>query len=173
MWKSFLVILIAVSFIGGVSAQTNIQGQTVATNGQPLKAATVRAERQDGKAPVSSTKTDGKGRFAFAGLAAGTYKVDLLNKETLISTARVTTRAGKSAQVNFDLKQPAATADGSKQKKTKYAFVPSETGSHLGGHYEVVDENGKLAPNAQHLKKGDKKGLQDFQNNAVNPTGGG
>ncbi len=96
----------ALVLFAGVSlaAITAIEGQVIGEDGQPLKDAVIKIERQDIKGSYK-TKTDKKGRYYYGGLALGTFNVcvevdgkqrDCLNK--------VKTTTEKPIDVSFNLK---------------------------------------------------------------------
>jgi hypothetical protein len=120
----------------------SIQG-FVKDEGEPIKDADVRIESRDGKQVFSTVKTDPKGRYVSEGLEPGVYRVTLLlNGAVKASIMNTQTKASKPTELNFDLKrmsQAGTTAKGGKHM----VWVPSRTGSHIGGNWVEVDDGGK------------------------------
>lgn len=175
MNKYLCWLAVSSAFAANLFAQSSIEGDVKGVDGFPLKAAEIRAERQDAKSPSAATKTDSKGHFSFKGLAVGTYDVNVMSSGTAVSSTRIATRIDKPAQVTFDMKQPrkAVATIGGKKKK-KFVWMPAETGSHIGGHYVEVDEDA-TEQKAQHLSKATGAAVRQYQsqNNIKDPSGGG
>jgi len=102
-----LVVFAGVS----LAAITTIEGTVTGDDGQPLKDAVIKIERQDIKGSYH-TKTDKKGKYYYGGLGLGTYNVcvevdgkqrDCLNK--------VHTTTEKPIEADFDLKQQRDTQE--------------------------------------------------------------
>ena len=96
-----LVVFAGVS----LAAITTIEGTVIGDDGQPLKDAVIKIERQDIKGSYH-TKTDKKGKYYYGGLGLGFYNVcvevdgkqrDCLNK--------VRTTTEKPIEASFDLKK--------------------------------------------------------------------
>ena len=112
-----LFIVSSLCIVATGFGQSAIEGDVKGVDGFPLKAAEIRAERQDAKAPAAVSKTDAKGHFAIKGLAVGTYHVNVMSSGTAVSSTRIATRAGKPVMITFDMKQPRkAVASGGKNK---------------------------------------------------------
>ena len=114
-----------------------IRGTVKGTDGKLLAGAEVRAQRLDGKGPVTVATTNAKGEFSFTKLTLGAYKVTAVVNKVPKSVTSINTRAEGWVRVDFDL---AATAKKTSHKRM--VWVPnSETGSHIGGgHWEAVDD---------------------------------
>lgn len=162
-----------VGFIGLVLCAANawagpssIQGTVKDAKGQPIKGADVRIESKDGKQQLNTVKTDTKGRYISQGLpAGGVYRVTLIVNGTVkASIMNTKTKADQPTQLNFDLK-PASTSQASASaKKGKHmVWVPSNTGSHIGGRWVEVDENDTADTGALNVKKGSSNALQQEQ----------
>ncbi len=142
-----------------------IQGVVKDAKGQAIKGADVRIESRDGKKLFQTVKTDGSGRYVSDGLAAGVYRVTLVvNGAVKASIMNTQTKADQATQLNFDLKpvsasQTKATAKGGKHM----VWVPSQTGSHIGGRWVEVDENGSADTGALNVKRGSAEALQREQ----------
>jgi Carboxypeptidase regulatory-like domain/Chaperone of endosialidase len=121
---------------------SSIQGIVKDAKGQPIKGADVRVESRDGKQLLNTVKTDAKGGYISQGLPAGVYRVTLVvNAAVKASITNTKTKADQATQLNFDLKPVQATQVSAGQKKGKHkVWVPSSTGSHIGGRWVEVDD---------------------------------
>jgi Carboxypeptidase regulatory-like domain len=138
--------------IASVRAGTpSIQGQIKGPDGKALPNAEVRLERKDAKTAAVTITADQKGHYAFINLAMGSYKV-IASKNGLAPTAadNIRPRTEGSVRVDFDLKKHTGEAKASAPAKTTkhMVWVPAETGSHLGGRWVEVDDQGKSASGA-------------------------
>jgi carboxypeptidase family protein len=137
---------------GSVDATTpSIQGDIKGPDGKPLPGAAVRIERKDAKSSTVAVTADQNGRYVFKNLDLGTYKVTALKNGMAATTAdNIRTRADGAVRVDFDLKKQTAEAKASvPAKKARHmVWVPSDTGSHLGGRWVEVDDQGKGAAGA-------------------------
>ena len=119
----------------------SIQGFVKDAKGEPIKGTDVRIESRDGKRVFSTVKTDSKGRYISEGLQPGSYRVTLLvNGAVKASVISTQTKANQPTQLNFDLKPTSQTANIAKGRK-RMVWVPSRTGSHIGGTWVEADEN--------------------------------
>ena len=173
-----LFLCVATAWAGPAS----IQGIVKDAKGQPIKGADVRVESRDGKQLFNTVKTDGKGRYISQGLKPGVYRVSLVvNGAVKSSIMNTSTKADQATQLNFDLKpatsgQAASTA----QKSGKHmVWMPPSTGSHTGGRWVEVDDNGAGA-GALNVKRGNAESLRQQQLlhppqnlSGVGPGGGG
>jgi hypothetical protein len=120
----------------------SIQGFVKDAKGEPIKGADVRIESRDGKQVFNTAKTDPKGRYFSQGLQPGGYRVTLLVNGTVkASILNTETKANQPTQLNFDFKpksQAGRTAKGGKH----VVWVPNRTGSHIGGNWVEVDNEG-------------------------------
>src|SRR5215813_12969301 len=122
----------------------SIQGVVKDAKGQPIKGADVRVESRDGKQLFNTVKTDGKGHYVSQGLKPGVYRVSLVvNGAVRASIMNTSTKADQATQLNFDLKPVASGLAATGQKTGKHmVWMPASTGSHTGGRWVEVDENG-------------------------------
>ena len=120
----------------------SIQGFVKDAKGAPIKGAGVRIESRDGKQVLNTVTTDPKGRYTSRGLQPGFYRVTLLVNGTVkASILNTQTKANQPTQLNFDFK-PTSQA-GSFAKAGKHmVWVPARTGSHIGGNWVEVDDEG-------------------------------
>jgi TolB-like protein len=121
---------------------TSIQGFVKDAKGEPIKGADVRIESRNGKQVFNTVKTDPKGRYISQGLEAGVYRVTLLvNGAVKASIMNTQTKANQPTQLNFDFKPTFQAANAAKGRKHT-VWVPNRTGSHLGGAWVEVDDEG-------------------------------
>jgi|SRR5689334_15259534 5-hydroxyisourate hydrolase-like protein (transthyretin family) len=172
-----LVLCATSAWAGGSS----IQGIVKDAKGQPIKGADVRVESKDGKQLLNTVKTDASGRYVTSALPVGVYRVTLLVKGSVKSSIMNTqTRAGKPTQLNFDLQgaSKVSQAPATQAKGKHMVWVPNSTGSHIGGRWVEVDDNGTAA-NDLNVKRGSAEALRQQQmQNAGGPqslgaSGGG
>lgn len=125
-----------------VDGSTSIQGFVKDAKGEPIKGANVRIESRDGKQVFGTVKTDPKGRYISQGLQPGVYRITLLLNGTVKASVLDTqTKKNQPTQLNFDFK-PRSQA-GSPAKSGKHTvWVPNRTGSHIGGNWVEVDDEG-------------------------------
>src|SRR5207247_1892087 len=121
----------------------SIQGFVKDAKGEPIKGADVRIESRDGKQVFSTAKTDSKGRYISRGLQPGVYRVTLLvDGAVKASITNTQTKANQPTQLNFDFK-PTSQADNIAKGGKHMVWVPARTGSHIGGNWVEVNDNGK------------------------------
>jgi len=120
----------------------SIQGFVKDAKGEPIKGADVRIESRDGKRMFNTVKTDPKGRYFSEGLRPGDYRVTLLVNGTVkASIMNTQTKANQPTQLNFDFK-PKSQAVGTAKPGKHMVWVPNRTGSHIGGNWVEVDDEG-------------------------------
>ena len=155
----------------------SIQGIVKDAKGQPIKGADVRVESRDGKQLFNTVKTDAKGRYISQGLKPGVYRVALVvNGGVKASIMNTSTKADQATQLNFDLKPVAASQASAAGKSGKHkVWVPSNTGSHIGGSWVEVDDSGNAGASALNVKKGSAETLrqQQLQHPPGSAPGGG
>ncbi len=121
----------------------SIQGFVRDPKGEPVKGADLRIESRDGKQLFSTVKTDPNGRYVSQGLQPGVYRVTLLvNGAMKASITNTRTKLNQPTHLNFDFKtmsQASKTAKGGKHM----VWMPGRTGTHLGGNWVEVDDQGK------------------------------
>jgi len=128
-----------------------IQGIVKDPKGQAVKGADVRIEAKDGSKVYKTVKTDASGHYISDALPAGTYRVTLIVNGTVKASINNTkTKLGAPTELNFDLK-PASTSQtsGSVKKGKHMVWIPPKTGTHLGGRWVEVDDNGGPAAGSQ------------------------
>jgi hypothetical protein len=140
----------------------SIQGVVKDAKGQPIKGADVRVESRDGKQLFNTVKTDPQGRYISQGLPPGVYRVSLVvNGAVKAAIGNTKTKADQATQLNFDLKPVAASQASAAGKSGKHkVWVPSNTGSHIGGSWVEVDESGNAGAGHLNVKKASGEQLQ-------------
>jgi len=156
-----LVLSVATAWAGSSA----IQGVVKDAKGQAIKGADVRIESRDGKQLFKTVKTDGSGRYVSDGLAAGVYRVTLVvNGVVKASIMNTQTKADQRTQLNFDLKPTSASQASAPAKKGKHmVWVPSNTGSHIGGRWVEVDATDSADTGALNVKRGSAEALRQQQ----------
>jgi protocatechuate 3,4-dioxygenase beta subunit len=123
-------------------APASIQGFVKDAKGEPIKGADIRIESRDGKQLFRTVRTDPKGRYVSHGLQPGGYRVTLLmNGAVKASSMNTQTKADQPTQLNFDFKPASQTVSTAKRKK-RMVWVPNRTGTHIGGNWVEVDDEG-------------------------------
>ncbi|PYK20053.1 MAG: hypothetical protein DME55_03345, partial [Verrucomicrobia bacterium] len=120
----------------------SFQGFVKDAKGEPIKGAGVRIESRDGKQLFSTATTDPKGRYISQGLQPGVYRITLLVNGTVkASISNTRTKVDQPTQLNFDFKPTSQAASITKGGK-HVVWVPARTGSHIGGNWVEVDDEG-------------------------------
>ena len=120
----------------------SFQGFVKDAKGEPIKGAGVRIESRDGKQLFSTATTDPKGRYISQGLQPGVYRITLLVNGTVkASILNTRTKVDQPTQLNFDFKRTSQAASITKGGK-HMVWVPARTGSHIGGNWVEVDDEG-------------------------------
>src|SRR6266487_738063 len=179
MFGSAVISLVLMS-ANAWAAPSAIEGTVKDPKGQPISGAQVRIDASGGSSWNKVVKTDVKGHYIYNGLEVATYRVSLLvNGSVKASINNVKTQLGDPTTLNFDLKastrsQASAPA---KKKATQMVYVPSETGSHIGGRWVEVDDNGTAdTAGRDNLKKVNGNALRQIQSNSsvvLHPAGSG
>src|SRR5213080_5158153 len=135
-----LMLCAATAWAGPAS----IQGIVKDAKGQQIKGVNVQVASRDGKQLYNTVKTDAKGRYISQGLQPGVYRVSLVvNGAVKASISNTKTKSDQATQLNFDLKPVAAAQVNAAEKKGKHmVWVPASTGSHIGGSWVEVGDNG-------------------------------
>src|SRR4029434_765000 len=151
----------------------SIQGIVKDSKGQPIKGADVRIESRDGKQLFNTVKTDAKGHYISQGLKPGVYRVALVvNGAAKASIMNTSAKADQTTQLNFDLKPVTASQASAAGKSGKHkVWVPSSTGSHIGGSWVEVDDSGTTNAGALNVKRGSAEALRQEQLNRASRTG--
>jgi 5-hydroxyisourate hydrolase-like protein (transthyretin family) len=139
----------------------SIQGIVKDAQGKPIKNADVRIASRDGKQLFNTVKTDTQGRYISQGLQPGVYRVSLVvNGAVKADIGNTKTRSDQATQLNFDLKPlPAAQVNAAAKKGKHMVWVPSSTGSHIGGSWVEVSD-GAAEPGALNVKRANAEQVQ-------------
>jgi len=140
-----------------------------------LQNAQVRIQQEKSTAAPTVVKTDSKGHFVASGLGVGTYNVAVLvGGETKWSAAHVKTQANQLVRLDLSGKQIAVkTAATTTQPKQRARWIPSGTGTHMGGHYEDEAYRGPSDGNVDNLSEAGLRQLQTRAQTATVPATGG
>ena len=151
----------------------SIQGVVKDAKGQPIKGADVRVESRDGKQLFNTVKTDAKGHYISQGLKPGVYRVALVvNGAAKASIMNTSAKADQATQLNFDLKPVTASQASAAGKSGKHkVWVPSNTGSHIGGSWVEVDDSGTTNAAALNVKRSSAEALRQEQLSRASKTG--
>jgi len=151
----------------------SIQGIVKDAHGKPIKNADVRIESKDGKQLFNTVKTDTQGRYISQGLKPGVYRVSLIvNGATKASITNTQTNPNQATQLNFDLKPTSASQASAGAKKGKHmVWIPPSTGSHMGGRWVEVDDNGTTNAGALNVKRGSAEALRQEQLSRASQNG--
>jgi hypothetical protein len=142
--KILIRVLAVVSISGllSVTARADavaiLSGLVRDAKGAPVRGAEIRIVGSDAS-KVGRVHTDVAGRYNYAGLETGTYRVTLVVAGvTKASINNVSTKSGEVQTLNFDLQGNVGARPFSKDKH--YVWVPLQTGSHLGTWAEVEND---------------------------------
>src|SRR4029450_11030688 len=95
----------------------------------------------------------------------------VVNGAVKASIMNTTTKADQATQVNFDLHPTGSSQASAGQKTGKHmVWMPPSTGSHTGGRWVEVDENGSAGAGALNVKRGSAEALSQQQ--LQGPPGG-
>ncbi len=173
-----LAILITVLFAGNLVAQTSaVEGTVKDSNGRPLSGAEIRVEVKNGNGANKQVRSDSRGHYVLDGLAPGkTYRVTLLISGSVKASINNVLAKSGATQLNFDLRTGSVAGNHVVVKNGKrYVYIPSETGSHLGGRWVEVDENGQAdSVGVNNVERAGSEALRRMQSNsgAVGGMGG-
>jgi Carboxypeptidase regulatory-like domain len=106
----------------------SLQGNVVGANGRPLEGAEVRLEATVRPSAPISTTTGSNGRYLFAELPAGFYRLSVLEGGAVRFSVKIKMR-GEKARIDFDLSPPAG------KEIRNYVWVVGRTGTNLPGHW--------------------------------------
>jgi Carboxypeptidase regulatory-like domain len=134
--RAFSIVLILLgAFVLAPTALAQVaslQGNVLGTDGRPLQRAEVRLEGKDKASAPISTITGSSGRYLFAALPAGVYKLSILADGAVKFSVDIKMR-GEKARLDFDL-SPSA-----RKKIRNYVWVLGRTGSNLPGRWAERD----------------------------------
>jgi len=146
-----------------------VEGTVRDGNGRSITGADVRIETRNGSNWNRHIKSDSNGFYIFDGLSPGvTYRVTLVINGAVKATINNVLAKSGPTEVNFDLKPRSGSGKPVVAKNGKhYVYVPSETGSHLGGRWVEVDENGQAnSVNVNNVERAGSEALRRMQSNS-------
>src|SRR5882762_7340744 len=116
------------------------QGDVKDSKGQAVAGAEVHIQAKDGSGFQKIVRTDSNGHYVVSKLPQTDYEVVLfVNGAIKASINNTKTFADKPTQLDFKL--TGQYAANKAKKGTHMVYVPSETGSNLGGRWVEVDDN--------------------------------
>jgi hypothetical protein len=121
--------VLAASALGQVAP---LQGNVLGTDGRPLQGAEIRLEGKDKPSVPITTVTGSSGRYLFAELPAGVYRLSILEGGVAKLSVNVKMR-GEKARIDFDLRPSA------KKRIRNYVWVIGRTGSNVPGRWAERD----------------------------------
>ena len=138
IWVGFVVLIL--SMATALAAGSVLRGVVKDPEGNPIKAAEVRIETNNGGNLIQTVRTDENGRYISGGLPAGSYRVTLVVSGAVKTSINNTTvHPDQPTQLNFDLTSKSAAS--TRKKGTHLVWVPPFTGSRLPGRWVEVDDN--------------------------------
>ena len=163
-----LLFLGIIIFAGDLFAVGSaIEGTVKDANGRAISGADVRVEAKKNNW-YRLIKTDARGHYFCDGLTPGaTYRVTLINGAPKASINNVLAKAG-STELNFTLRTTSVAGNRVVAKKGKhYVYIPAETGTHLGGRWVEVDENGQAdSVGVNNVERANSEALRRMQSNS-------
>jgi hypothetical protein len=142
--RAFSIVLILLgAFVLAPTALAQVaplEGNVMGTDGRPLHGAEIRLEGKDKASAPISTITGSSGRYLFAALPAGVYKLSILADGAVKFSVDIKMR-GEKARLDFNL-SPSA-----RKKIRNYVWVLGRTGSNLPGRWAERDA-GISGPNS-------------------------
>jgi hypothetical protein len=164
-------VLLSASAWAGTSA---IEGIVKDAKGRPVSGADIRIEGKTDSNWNKIVKSDAKGHYVSSGLPAGTYRVTLIVAGSVkASINNATIKSGNPTELNFELKTAAASKTSGSAKKGKHmVWMPARTGSHMGGDWVEVDDNG-TEPGVERVETVNGEALRKLQSRQTNPGSNG
>jgi len=165
-----LFVFSALILAGNVfAAGSTVEGTVRDGDGRPIIGADMRIEARNGSNWNGHCKSDSNGFYIFTGLSAGvTYRVTLIvHGAVKASINNVLAKSGPT-ELNFGFKTSSVSGNRMVTKNGKhYVYVPSETGSHLGGRWVEVDENGQAdSVGVNNVERAGSEALRRMQSNS-------
>lgn len=138
LFRASLFGALAVALTASAGAAAVIEGSVKDTNGHAAAGAQIRVNRTDRQAPSLNATTDSRGRYALKDVDVGTYSVTAIAPGGAQSTiTNIKARTASAVRLEFDMRQSL-----DKKKVKQWVYLPSPTGTHMGGRWvEVTDAN--------------------------------
>ena len=140
-----VVVVTFASFCLMMRAQAGEAGLSgiVKNSAGPVSGAEIRIQGSDPN-KIGRVHTGANGHYSYPELEAGRYSVTLVvNGATKASISNVTTKAGQTETLNFEIVKGSRVTPYAPGKH--YVWIPLQTGSHLGTWAEV-EGDGKGMP---------------------------
>ncbi|HYL11428.1 MAG TPA: TonB-dependent receptor [Terriglobales bacterium] len=166
-----LLALLIVSSTALGAAQTVVEGAVHDSSGNPVRAAKVLLERTSG-VPGHINTTDDNGRFHFAAVDAGAYRLKTEAPGFYTSDYELTVRPRQPVTLTIEL-QPAKTAQQTVEVKALYRAVdPEKTGSSQTFTHEDLERlPDPLVENTNALVANLTPGASQSHDNFINVRG--
>lgn len=161
--KLNLALIIGATLLSGGAAfaqKSTVEAEIRGPDGKTSSGAVVRFERQDKPAAGITSTTGVNGRAAAKNVDAGTYRVLAQLPSGARSEQIVKAAAGRPVLVKFNMTAPVAGQAATAKKKI-FVWVPTTTGTHMGGHYEEVGAvQAEKGPNGQNIERVNPASIQ-------------
>jgi hypothetical protein len=144
-------------------------------DGRAAQRAEVRIQPARAQVAPLIVKTDGRGHFVANNIAPGAYNISAIGAGGVASPVQaIKIQPNKPVTIAFDLRNSGGAKTAAKgKKKTKFVWMPDQTGSHLGGHWVEVDDNAAAPPSAQHVEGMSTQAMEHVQNSGFERSSGG
>lgn len=122
-----------------------VQGIVKGQDGKAISGAEVHVSPDKTQSALQKVKTDKSGGYVFKNLPDGKrYTITAWVNRVPTAIGNVMPRAEGAIRIDFDIKSGAVATKAAKKAK-HWVYVPATTGSHLGGRWVEVDEQGNSA----------------------------
>jgi len=170
---SFVTLLVSAvaAWAASPTGPARIQGVVKDSKGAAVSGAEVHIKSKDGSGLEKIVRTDAGGNYGVSNLPLTDYEVVLfIGGQIKASVNNTKALSGKPTQLDFKL--TGQFAANQPKKGTHMVYVPSETGSHLGGRWvEVDDQTGPAAAASGNVKRLSGEAARKMQGPGM--TGGG
>jgi hypothetical protein len=129
----------AVAAWASPSGPARIQGMVTDSNQKPVAGAEVHIQAKDGSGLQKIARTDSNGQFGVSNLPVTDYEV-VLFVSGQIKASLTNQKVFPDKPTKVDFKLTGKYAANAQKKHTHMVYVPSETGSNLGGRWVEVDD---------------------------------
>ena len=163
-----LVLAGALIFTGNLfGAGSAVEGIVKDANGRPISGADIRVEARNSNSK-RLVKTDARGHYIYDGLTPNTtYRVTLLINGAARASINNVLAKGGSTELNFDLRTASVSGQVVTKKGKHYVYIPAETGTHLGGRWVEVDDNGQAdSVSVNNVERANSEALRRIQSNS-------
>ena len=169
-FSAFLVSA-AMAWAAAPAGPGRLEGNVKDSKGQPVAGAEVHIKAKDGN-QERIVKTDSRGHYGIDKLAATDYEIVLfVNRQIKATLNNIKVFGDKPTQQNFALTGQYAV--NAQKKHTHMVYVPADTGSHLGGRWVEVDDNGNGTAGADNVQRTDGSAIRSLQSQTGGVRGGG